>query len=119
MTETKLSIGAAAMIARMHPKPGSEQERWLASLGSKFVDVSLWVPSPGGDGMVFTTERHVDDLTTLPETIALSLDRLKGTAAIYPYMGRWALATPAKDPPKRLRYYDAREAAEMVAIHNG
>ena len=95
----------------------SSTEAWLAELGTKFIDVRLFLRKPGGTEHV--VERHVDDNTTLSETIRMSMERHKATHAVYPYMGRWCLVTPHKEPTKMLRYYDTQEAAEMVAIFNG
>jgi len=81
----------------------------------KLVDVTFF---PRGKEPY--TERHVDDVSTLPETVKMSLDRGLAYAAVYPYGGRWCLAWPTHpDEDKRLRYYDNKEAAEMVAIHRG
>ena len=76
---------------------------------------------------ILFTEQHVDDATALPETVAKAMSKLNARAAVYPWMGRWALATPGGVTALNdkviqrgtLRYYDTKEAAEMVAIHNG
>ena len=90
------------------------QEEWLASLNTKLVDVMFFTQQ--GEQL---DERHVDDSSTLPETVRMTMERLNLAYAVYPYMGRLCLVTPGKSPTKLLRYYDTREAAEMVAIHRG
>lgn len=95
----------------------SQTVDWLEELGTKFVDVTLLARKPSGTEIL--VEQHVDDLTTLPETIRMSMERLRADYAIYPYMGRWCLVSQFKERAKMLRYYDSKEAAEMVALHNG
>lgn len=95
----------------------SSTEEWLTDLGTKFLDVRMLIPSPGGVQHVI--ERHVDDCSTLSETVRMAMERHKARYAVYPYMGRWCLVSPWKEPTKMLRYYDTQEAAEMVAILNG
>lgn len=81
----------------------------------KLVDVTFF---PRGEEPY--TERHVDDVSTLPETVKMSLDRGLSYAAVYPFGGRWCLAEPGHpEVTKKLRYYDTEEAAHMVAIHRG
>lgn len=90
---------------------------WAQALNTKFVDVTLYVVKDGA--VTPAIERHVDDLTTLPETIRMSITQRGARYAVYSYMGRWCLVSPHKDLSKRLRYYDTQEAAEMTAIFNG
>lgn len=90
------------------------QAEWLADLNARLINVLFF----DEDGRPFE-ERHVDDVSTLPETVRMTMERLRCTYAVYPYMGRWCLVAPSKAPLKLLRYYDTREAAEMVAIHRG
>ncbi len=90
----------------------TDTEKWLASLGTQFIDV--WFLDRNGGLM---DERHVADPDTIFETVKLTIERLGCRAAVLPYMGRWCVYAPAKAPPKNLRYYDTREAAEMVMIH--
>lgn len=92
-------------------------EEWLTGLGTKFIDEQLFIPKDGR--IEHSIEHHVDDCSTLPETVRLSMERCQARYAIYSYMGRWCLITPGKSPTRRIRYYDTREAAEMVAILNG
>lgn len=95
----------------------SSTEEWLTDLGTKFIDVRMLIPKDGRIEHVI--ERHVDDCSTLPETVQMSMERTRARYATYPYMGRWCLVSPHKEPTKLLRYYDTQEAAEMVAILNG
>lgn len=61
-------------------------EEWLTDLGTRLIDVQLFVPK---DGVVkHIVERHVDDCSTLPETVRLSMERCQARYAVYPYMGR-------------------------------
>ena len=57
-------------------------------------------------------EMHVDDPITLAETIAMSMDRTRARAAVYPDGDKWALTSKGKT-----RHFPNREAAEMAAIH--
>lgn len=97
-------------------KQSSEQStEWLSSLGMKFIDVQFFK----SDGSI-VAEPHVSDLTTLPETVRMKMDRDASiTHALYPYGGRWCLVCPGAPLLKRIRYYDSQEAATMVARHNG
>lgn len=88
---------------------------WMERLGTKFVDVTLF--PPGKEPVV---EQHVDDVSTLPDTVKLAMGRTKSRFAVYPWGGRWCLAEPGHpEATKKLRYYDTEEAAHMVAIHRG
>lgn len=97
----------------MSNKARTTQVEWLRNLGVKFVGVAIFAE----DQIIY--EDHVDDATTLPDTIAMSMEKRRARAAVYPWMGRWALSMTGAPLTKKLRYFDTREAAEMVAIHNG
>lgn len=90
------------------------QGDWLLELRTKLIEVLFF----DKDGQQFE-EKHVDDCSTLPETVRMTMERLVCRYAVYPYMGRWCLVSPHKSPTRLLRYYDTQEAAVMVAIHNG
>jgi len=91
----------------------TDSQSWLDNmLKSKMVDV--WFR--GRDGELFS-ERHVADPTTIFETVEMSIKRFPGKSAAFPYQGRWCVYTP-RGGPREFRYYDTREAAEMVLIHN-
>ena len=94
----------------MAQRPKEVQALWLETLKVKLVEVTFFAP----DGEMFS-QQHVEDITTLVETIRMTMERWNCRYAVHPYMGRWCLVTA----PGRLRYYDTREAAEMVAIHRG
>lgn len=97
---------------KLQQKSRSDQAQWLSDLGVALVQVQLFVKGRWID------ERHVADITTLEETVSMSLKRLGGNYAVTPWQGRWALFTVPSGPRRmRLRYYDTREAAEMVAMH--
>jgi len=88
---------------------------WLRNLGLKLIEVTFY---PQGDEPF--VEEHVDDLSTLPETVRMTMERKSRVDyAVYPYVGQWCLVSPRKRPEKLLRYYNTKEAAEMVAIHRG
>jgi hypothetical protein len=89
------------------------QETWLKNLGVKFVDVWFYHPKAG----VWTCEPQVADPLTIEETVNMALTRLKATYALRTYEGRWLLIKKFGGVHKHNRYYDTREAAEMVAIH--
>jgi hypothetical protein len=77
--------------------------------GTKLVRVFF----VGKDGRLFE-ELHVDDPTTLAETVAMSLARSHARWAVWPDGTLWALTGGG-----RTRHYPSKEAAEMVAIHRG
>lgn len=91
----------------------SDQEAWLKSLGITFVDVFVRYKGE------ITYEQHVDDPRTLADTVRLSMERRVGAIAVFPYCGMWAVCAPYTQSDKQTRYYDTKEAAEMIAIHNG
>lgn len=93
--------------------PLSVCESWMQGLAVKFVNVTFVTGEH-----VLKMEQHVDDPETLEFTIRQSMARMAWSYAIFPWMGRWVLMSK----PGRLigtRYYDSREAAEMVALHGG
>lgn len=81
----------------------------MEELKIPMIDVALMKP----DG-TWSTETHVDDPTTIFETIGMTLER-GFKYAVVAYHGRWALCFR----PHKVRYFDTKEAAEMVAIHHG
>lgn len=87
----------------------SETENWMETLGASFQDVRVCLK----DG-TWTKERHVMDPETIDTTVEMSLGS-RATYAVYFKRGSWTLRGPAG----RVREYPTREAAEMVAIHNG
>ncbi len=110
---TSYSMRALAATLAKGSQPVSREttEEWIESLGVKLVDV--WFLR--ADGTWFL-EKQVDDEDTIAETIGMTLERVRHAGyALRTYHGRWELTGPAR----KMRYYDTREAAEMVAIHNG
>lgn len=93
-------------------------EKWLEGLGTTLIDVLF--SSHDGELVI---ERHVADPETIFETARMTLDRLRLRSAVVPYQGRWCVYTPGwqarETTGNQYRYYDTREAAEMVLIHNG
>lgn len=102
---------AASLVTATQPNHRANAEAWLAELNIPMVDVSFLC----ADGK-WSTEKHVDDPTTIFETIAMSLGKGGSRYAVVAYQGRWALVGPSSG---KIRYFDNREAAEMVALHNG
>jgi hypothetical protein len=102
----------ADMPARIQDQPNRiAAEDWFKSLGINLVDV--WFLCADGTWLL---QKQVDDEDTIFETIGMPLERVHRTGyALRAYHGRWELTGPAR----KVRYYDTREAAEMVAIHNG
>lgn len=110
MAKPPLSTRSMAVtLAAAQPNTRSDAEAWLEGLKIPMIDVLLMK----SDG-VWSTEKHVDDPTTIFETIGMTLER-GFKYAIVAYHGRWALCSRRH----RVRYFDAKEAAEMVAIHHG
>lgn len=93
----------------------STTEAWLEALGSKFVDVRLYLKHE------WVNERHIDDPETLGTTVTMSLERLCGRFAVW----RRPEDEVHKGPPWRLfdrttgviKAFPSQEAAEMVAMH--
>lgn len=100
----------------MRPDPDAQEitetELWLTKLGVKFVDVRFFTKNQ------ITTGQQVADPVTLEVTIKMEMDRLGAQQAVWPVGNQWALYTPRRQDGK-VRLYPSREAAEMVAIHNG
>lgn len=92
----------------------TDTEKWLASLGTPFVTV--WFLDRNGGLM---DERHVADPDTIFETVKMTIERLGLRSAVLPWQGRWCLYTPFGKLLEQQRFYDTREAAEMVMIHRG
>lgn len=100
--------GMAAALA--NPSTRVEAEKWLTTLGTQLV--SVWFLDKDG---VWVDERHVDDSITIDETIDMTLRRTGWRYSLRLCSnGRWELRGRGK-----YRYFDSREAAEMVAVHNG
>ena len=93
-----------------HPNTVNAAEQWLGNLGVKFIEVWMYV----GEGK-FLPFNHVDDPETLDETIIDGMRRHRARYALHPYHGGWRLV--GGKAVNTMRYYDTREAAEMVAIH--
>lgn len=111
MTDDEIGRKArAATLAAGAPNTRPATERWLAGLGVAFTPVSFLC----ADG-AWVIEQHVDDELTIGDTIRMTLDRSRTSYALRAYHGRWELTHRIRG----VRYYDTKEAAEMVAIHNG
>ena len=95
------------------PNNRAETETFLERAGLRFVVVRFYLADR--DHQPWVEERHVDDPVTLEHVVRQTLSRHRARYAVCPYHGRWALICSAR----LTRYYDTREAAEMVAIHNG
>ena len=85
----------------------------MQGLGVKFIVVTFITRDH-----VLLMEQHVDDPETIELTVRQSMSRMRWDYAIYPWMGRWVLLSVRRGP-SHVRYYDSKEAAEMVAIHGG
>lgn len=92
-----------------NPNTRSNTEEWLARMGTKFCDVWLFVKG------CWIDERHVADNETFLATVVMSIERLGATYALWSDATEWCLI----DRNGSIRRYPNREAAEMVAIHNG
>ncbi len=111
---------AAHMGRLANPANGRENTiEWLESLGSKFVNVWLYLPARATGGWFWSDERHIDDPETLDTTVSMSLERLGGKYAIWRAGQQWVLLRRWNHETSTLRHYPNREAAEMVAIHGG
>lgn len=88
--------------------PETETVRWMREkLNLPFVDV--WFFGPQG----VHEERHVDDGSTLRETVRMSIERGLGRAAVYREVsGQWVVQRVHE-----MKFFDTREAAEMFALH--
>jgi hypothetical protein len=94
----------------MTEKIENDVERWLVEkLGVKFVDV--WFFRDGE----FKLEPQVNDPTVFETVVYQRMGALRASYALHGYHGRWCLLT--REQRRAIRYYDTREAAEMVAIH--
>lgn len=121
MSDPDLSTLDATRLAvntfRRHiPNTRSATEAWLGELNVTFVDVWFY------DSRMRTwiDERHVDDPATLDATIVMTMGRLRLSYALHTYHGRWRLLTGWRGDRRgreSFRYFDSREAAEMLAIH--
>lgn len=102
---------ALTLAGAVTPNTRANAEAWLGSLGIPMIDVTFL----RGDGS-WQVEKHVDDELTIAETIAMTLRNSTYLYALRPYHGRWELRGQKVNT---VRYYDSKEAAEMVAIHRG
>lgn len=117
MTDLKISTAArAAVLANSYraraPNTRSATELWLTELGTRFIEVRMRVK---GD---WVDENHVDDPSTILDTIKMSAERLGCRFAVVQLEagGSWHLYDYRKGETKS---YPSKEAAEMVAIHHG
>ena len=93
------------------PKNLTEQEQWMEGLGSKFVEVWLYIRGERLD------ERHIDDPETLETTVSMSMERLGSFHAVWLCKdGHWQLYDRRRGT---YTCYPNKEAAEMVAIFDG
>jgi hypothetical protein len=99
-------------VLRHYQTAADMKTGWQNNLKVTFVDAVFF---RRGEAI---ESKLVDDLTTLPEVVELRCQREGFSHAVYPYMGRWALYSTLKKLPHKVRYYDGKEAAEMIAIHN-
>ena len=94
-------------LSAIPDEPETETVRWMREqLKLSFVDV--WFFGPQG----IHEERHVDDGSTIRSTVAMSLERGLGRAAVYRIAGDWVVHRIGQ-----IKYFDTREAAEMFALH--
>jgi hypothetical protein len=112
MPDAALRKARAAALA--NPNTRAAAEEWLRELNVPLVDV--WFLRVGSSDWI--EEKHVNDIATIDETIMMTMNRLGCFYALHLYQGRWRLVG-RRHPSRLYRYYDTREAAEMVAIHNG
>lgn len=90
-------------------------EQWLEDQ-LKLPLIQIWMVTREGN---LIDERHVADAETLFETVKMSIERFGTRSAVLPYQGRWCVYTPFRPGVDKMRFYDSREAAEMVMIHGG
>lgn len=100
------------------PNNRSNTERWLETLGSRFVEVRCYVRgATTRSELTWADERHIDDPETLTTTVGMTLDRLGGRFAVWRCPdGHWQLYDHRKGS---MTCYPSQEAAEMVAIVHG
>lgn len=95
------------------PNNRDRTAEWMKGLGTRFVNVNFIMP----DGSV-KTEEHVDDTSTLGDTILMSMQRLRCKIAWFHYGDEWAMLRHASlAEPGTLRRYPTEAAAEMAARH--
>lgn len=102
---------AASLTTATQPNHRANAEAWLDELNIPMIDVTFLRT----DGSWYV-EKHVDDATTIEDTIAMTLRNTTYLYALRRYHGRWELRGRQVNT---VRYYDSKEAAEMVAIHGG
>lgn len=101
---------AASLATATQPNDRANAVAWLEGLNIPMIDVSFL----RSDGSWFV-ETHVDDPSTIFDTIGMALGRSGNRYAVVLHGGSWVLYSHKHGA----RYYDTKEAAEMVAIHNG
>lgn len=92
----------------------TDTEKWLTTQ-LKLPLVTVWFERRGE----LIDEKHVNDESTIFETVKMTIERLGLRSAVLPWQGRWCLYTPFGKLLEQQRFYDTREAAEMVMIHRG
>lgn len=95
------------------PNTRTETEAWLESLGSRFVEVALYLRVEGH--MEWQYERHIWDPETLDTTVSMSLERMGGRFAVWQELDlSWTFYDRRTGERKTM---PSRAAAEMVAMH--
>lgn len=92
-------------------------EDWLGAV--PLVELHVWVPPRAGREGCWVAARAVKDHEFLDQLVVRAIRNHRGTHAVHDWHGRWRLVTltPARQNCW-FRYYDTREAAEMVAMHD-
>lgn len=93
-----------------NPNSRPELEKWLGNVGVPLKTV--WFLKRGR----WFDERHVDDHDTFLTTITMTFERLGLTYALWDTPDGWCLLSRRTGD---CRTFPTKEAAEMVAIHNG
>lgn len=93
-----------------------DPEAWLRAV--PMVELHIWVPCRGNVAGHWRKDKAVKDVEFLDELVRQAISRHIGTHAVHEWYGRWRLAaiTPMRST-QTYRYFDSREAAEMVAMH--
>lgn len=90
---------------------------WLERAGLRFVCILF--RSPSGE---IIRENHVNDLDTIALTVRHTMIRIRAQAAVYPTRDGWVLErrhTLHDGETIERRFFDSKEAAEMLLIHGG
>lgn len=114
---TALAFAVSTLNATGEPKTMGDrarekQEAWLEGLGARLVTVWFLVKDQLID------EKHIDDTTTIGETVEMTMRRLRASVAFWRLhdASTWTVYSRAK---QRVKHVPTQEAAEMLARHGG